>query len=276
MTARYAMELFRERVGTAWLPDAQSVQNRADRGEVSDLSLLWKRLASGEYGIVNCFSTSERCYVCLQSREPTAEARRFLTDRNVEVLRRILLGDAQKAIAFELDLAASTVSLIASRCLHALGIDCCIAKVPVLMVLAAHAEGGGVSSFDAKQSEVGSLPRPVLLLSFRRPDTQLSKVLSSSRCSVARMRVEGLTHREIARIRGTSPRTVANQLSATFRQLCVSGRIEMLRRLIRDEVRPAKVLGRRSKGAKASSLPVNDVKSAPCLCVGNAQSSCSL
>jgi DNA-binding NarL/FixJ family response regulator len=244
------MECYREETATAWMPDTKIVRQAADSGQSSDLSVLWGRLAAGELAIVTSFCTEERCYVCLSRGRRHKRGRQFLTKRNMEVLRRILLGDPQKAVALDLDLAASTVSLIASRCLEAVGVRSCIAKVPLLMVAAAHADSGTAVLFDARQTELIVDNGSLLVVSFRRPDIRLNRLLSSSRCQVARLRVEGFTHREIAVLRGTSPRTVANQLSATFRQLSVSGRIELLRRLIRDEAAGMKPPSRRFVGRR--------------------------
>ena len=43
--------------------------------------------------------------------------------------------------------------------------------------------------------------------------------------------VEGLCYDEIARRRGTSTRTIANQISAVFRRMRVSGRNDLVQRL---------------------------------------------
>lgn len=249
------MECYREASGTECKPERMTVRQVADSGQAADLSELWGQLAAGRHSIVTSFCTEERCYVCLSREAQRVRGRRFLTERNMEVLRRILLGDPQKVVALELNLAPSTVSLIASRCLQALGVKSCIAKVPLLMVAAAHADGGASAPFDARQAEIVLEQGSFLAVSFRRPDTRLPRLLSGSRCEVARLRVEGFTHREIAMLRGTSPRTVANQLSATFRQLSVSGRIELLRRLIRDEApsqKPANVCLYAASGAPSS------------------------
>lgn len=231
-----AHEAYRMWPVKAWAPNTEVVRTAADAGASLDMAGLWRRFGSGRYTISSSFCTEKRCYVSLSESESPERNGRFLTPRNMEVLRRILLGDPQKVIAVELGLSPSTVSLIASRCLAALGIRCCIAKVPLIMVAAAHADGRGAASFDAREAEVRVDGGRFIVVGFRRPDGALRQRLSSSRCAVARMRVEGLTHGEIAKLRGTSPRTVANQLSATFRQLQVSGRIELLRRLIRDEL----------------------------------------
>jgi len=63
-----------------------------------------------------------------------------------------------------------------------------------------------------------------------RPGRNAVNRLSSSEFAVASLLVEGHCYADIARQRSTSTRTVANQLSAAFRRLHVSGRSEMILR----------------------------------------------
>jgi DNA-binding CsgD family transcriptional regulator len=51
--------------------------------------------------------------------------------------------------------------------------------------------------------------------------------LSPAERAVVALALEGLSNREIARRRGSSARTVANQLAAAYRKLGVSGRAEL-------------------------------------------------
>jgi DNA-binding NarL/FixJ family response regulator len=55
--------------------------------------------------------------------------------------------------------------------------------------------------------------------------------------SVLRSLVEGNCYLDIARARGTSTRTIANQISMVFRRLRVSGRNELVQRLFIDGAR---------------------------------------
>jgi DNA-binding NarL/FixJ family response regulator len=54
--------------------------------------------------------------------------------------------------------------------------------------------------------------------------------LTHAELGVARKLVEGLTNAQIAAVRGTSERTVANQVAAIFRKLRVGSRAELARR----------------------------------------------
>jgi DNA-binding NarL/FixJ family response regulator len=54
--------------------------------------------------------------------------------------------------------------------------------------------------------------------------------LTKAESDVAAAVAEGLSNREVARLRGTSERTVAKQIAATFRKLGISSRRQLLAR----------------------------------------------
>jgi DNA-binding CsgD family transcriptional regulator len=53
-------------------------------------------------------------------------------------------------------------------------------------------------------------------------------LLSSSEAEVAKLVAQGFMYKEIAQRRGTSQRTVANQLAAVFQKLGIGGRQELM------------------------------------------------
>ncbi len=55
--------------------------------------------------------------------------------------------------------------------------------------------------------------------------------LTSAERAIAQLVAQGCKNDEIARLRGTSPRTVANQLAALYQKLGVGSRMEMVRTL---------------------------------------------
>lgn len=57
--------------------------------------------------------------------------------------------------------------------------------------------------------------------------------------AVAALVLRGLANEEIARARGTSVRTVANQLASLFRKLGVSSRVQLAARLALSDLRPS-------------------------------------
>ena len=215
------------------------VELDAHRATPVDLRCLWRELLTGSVRIIDHFCTEERCYLCLVQGTGTKRLRQCFSPRNIEILERVLLGDSQKLVSLELGLAPSTVALIVARCLRALGLDCHASSVPMLVVMAVHAFRDADASSDARRLDIDYAGARYVVISARRPDAPLEHMLSGCEYAVARLRVEGRSHAEIARLRRVSPRTVANQLTATFQKLRVSGRADLLRELICRHARPA-------------------------------------
>ena len=90
------------------------------------------------------------------------------------------------------------------------------------------------------------------VVSIPRPDLSFPARLSSAELAVVRQLVQGQSHAQISRVRGTSTRTVANQLSTAFRKLGVSGRGELVDQLILHSM-SSQALSRRGAIAQALS-----------------------
>ncbi|MBL8917838.1 MAG: helix-turn-helix transcriptional regulator [Myxococcaceae bacterium] len=70
-----------------------------------------------------------------------------------------------------------------------------------------------------------------LLIDLPVDTLELPESLTESECEVVRLVAQGLSNEEVARARGSRPRTVANQLAAVYRKLGVFSRTELLARL---------------------------------------------
>ena len=68
------------------------------------------------------------------------------------------------------------------------------------------------------------------ILTFPLPEAELPAELSAAERAVVQAVLEGLSNAEIARLRGTSLNTVANQLRSVFSKLDVSSRFELTER----------------------------------------------
>jgi len=66
-----------------------------------------------------------------------------------------------------------------------------------------------------------------LVLSFPLPTWPLPANLTAAERAVARALLSGLDRAEIARLRGTSQRTIANQIALLFAKLDVRSRVEL-------------------------------------------------
>lgn len=196
------------------------------------LALVWQGLARGDCRIVDAFFTSSRCYIV--TARVASPATPVLSGRRLEILERILSGGQQKSVALDMDLAPSTVALHARIGLRNVGILSKPSRVHPMVMLAAKA------SMDRDLSLLGSVsvvfPHGVSLcaVGLPRPDHGLTGLLAPAELSVIRSLVEGHSYEEIAQRRGTSPRTVANQIAVVFRRMRVSGRNALVHRLFTD------------------------------------------
>jgi DNA-binding CsgD family transcriptional regulator len=69
--------------------------------------------------------------------------------------------------------------------------------------------------------------RDLFVLSMPSLVASLPAELTSAEREVAALLLDGKSNREVAALRGTSVRTIANQVGAIFRKLRVSGRVEL-------------------------------------------------
>jgi DNA-binding NarL/FixJ family response regulator len=124
---------------------------------------------------------------------------RRLPAREARVAELLGLGHSQKQIAFRLGLSQASISRAARNAVRTLDLR----SVPELAALfAGHAP-----------DEPANGPR------FER--------LSAAEREVARLVFQGASNAAIARIRGTSERTAANQLQAIYAKLGVHSRVEL-------------------------------------------------
>jgi len=131
----------------------------------------------------------------------------------MDVLERVLGGEAQKVLAHELGRAGGTIATYCSQALRAVSYEHNSARAPILLVMAAMAARG--ARVPAAKLE-RTLDDGCWLVSVAMPGSQLARRLSPGEWEVARAAIEGKSHAEIAVARGTSLRTIANQLASVF------------------------------------------------------------
>jgi DNA-binding NarL/FixJ family response regulator len=199
------------------------------------LALLWRELARGTSRVVDAFFSDERCYLVLGLQTDDSATPMPITGRRLEILEAVLGGLRQKSIAIDLSLAPSTVALNSRLALEALGMMCKPSRAHPLLMLAARAASEPLPALASCSTFVTCEDRELRVIGIARPDQRLAAMLPSAELAVIRSLVEGLSYGDIARRRGTSTRTVANQISAVFRRLRVSGRNELVQRLFFDD-----------------------------------------
>jgi len=204
---------------------------KADAGATHQINAtqLWCELARGATTIVDGFFCEERCYLVLTPKTDTDAV--ALEGRRRDILETVLSGLPQKNVAFSRVLAPSTVALNARLGLESLGVYCKPSRAHPLLMLAARAMSETKLMLLTCASFTTAEGRALRVVSMPRPDLGLNPILPPAELDVIRLLIEGLPYKEIAGRRGTSTRTIANQITAVFRRLRVSGRNELVHRL---------------------------------------------
>lgn len=228
--------------GSSWLERAarsdaeqQSIRSTAIRLDanvtgVSSVLPRWRDLTQGRSRVADGFFTADRCYLLLT---PSARHARRVDPRRLAILEAVLRGAPQKCIAADHRLAPSTVALHAKLALECFGVlDRPSRTHPLLMRLARSASKPAEARCSQLYVHAG---REFRVLSMLRPEYALSTVLPAAELEVIHHLVEGLSYQDIAERRDTSCRTVANQISAVFRRLQVSGRNALVERLFLEQ-----------------------------------------
>jgi DNA-binding CsgD family transcriptional regulator len=191
---------------------------------------IWSDLTEGR-ARVSAWTSNEACTVMrIERLGVRAEA---LDSRSLQVLERLLLGVSQKVCAAEFGLSTSSVTTIARRSLTTLGIQCLPSRVPLLVVVLAWAasvrEQFPMPIVSVSNSGELMMPNACLL-----PSTVFASALSRAELIVAALLAQGYSYAEIAQRRGTSVRTVANQIGTVFHRMGVSGRVQLLAAIARS------------------------------------------
>jgi len=177
---------------------------------------LWQVLASARWSLVaNVASGSQRTYVAYEN-VPTAPDPRALTPRERVIAQLVAFGQSNKLIAYQLGVSEGTVSTHVASIRHKLRTRSRAELVRIVAQLA---------SAPAETVEVAGTRVAVACTSDVRDvgDPRLS----AAEREVARLAASGLSNAEIARARGASPRTIANQLASIYGKLGVDSRAQL-------------------------------------------------
>lgn len=201
----------------------------ASSREELPLARLWLELVSGTCRVVDAFFSENRCYLVTQEFAPRSKRPR--DRRCLLILEAILRGASQKSVSFDSGLAPSTIAANAQDALALIGLDSVPSRAHPLLILAASAAGEHDDSVTGALSFPSHGGESFRVLSSARPEFLLAPQLPPAELDVVRCLVEGYSHASIARLRGTSQRTVANQIASVFRRLGVTCRMELVHRL---------------------------------------------
>ncbi len=113
----------------------------AERGaEAVDLSALWTELVSGSCKIEETLFTQQSCALVVTRGHRSAGKGGALSRRHAEILERSLIEGARKSVAIDLGLCPSSVAEILKQGFGFMGLSCWPSRIPLLLVLAAHAQ----------------------------------------------------------------------------------------------------------------------------------------
>lgn len=204
--------------------------------EATNLAQLWTELICGSCKVEGVQFSSQTCSLLVTRGQHAARARPPLSQRDIEILERSLLDGARKFVAAEFELCSSSIAEALRRGLGFMGLSCWPSRIPLIVVMAAHARHAQASA--ARDPRIGAKIRQNLrqTVCVSRPDSELARSLSPAEYAVTRLLIEGKSYAEMAELRKTSRRTIANQLASAFDQLGVSGRAELLCLLAKRQV----------------------------------------
>jgi DNA-binding NarL/FixJ family response regulator len=197
--------------------------------EVIALPTIWTDLTEGRARIVDDFFTEDRCFIVLN---PVGARAPVLPPRRQRLLEELLRGHHTKQVAADLNLSISTVSQDAKLALRQLGLDRTVGYVHPMLAMSVQAANDGERTESGRTGLFAFGDRTLRVVGCARPEGHLARILSPAEFAVVRGVIEGKNYVEIATHRGTSTRTVANQLAAAFRRLGVSGKADLLHRVV--------------------------------------------
>jgi DNA-binding NarL/FixJ family response regulator len=198
---------------------------RAARARYDVESLdLWEAVISGRWSLVDRFDTDGRHFV-VAYHNAVDQSPRALTRRERHVAEAAARGHSNKVIAADLGLGVSTVASYLSATLEKLGLK---SRLDLIRELSPALRGMPMQVGGARLA-VAERELP------KRPE---ASDLTPAERAVVDGTLAGLSNAEVAIRRGTSPRTIANQLASVLRKLGVGSRYELAAALTQAEQRP--------------------------------------
>jgi DNA-binding NarL/FixJ family response regulator len=213
----------------------QALQLDAECGLPFRLAELWLRLRAGHWRLCEAFAAGTRWYASVEATPAGAVEQRSRS--GLAMLEDVLLGQSSKVVAIERNLSPSAVAYAMRTVLDGIGLGCRLRGVPQILMLSARLSRSA-SSHDvgARIARLPGSPHEAWVISTRRPQLELLDSLSRAERAVILQVLDGCDYKQIANTRKTSLRTVANQVTMSFRKLGVSGRAELVDRLLQHSL----------------------------------------
>jgi DNA-binding CsgD family transcriptional regulator len=195
----------------------------------------WRALVGGQWSIVATCAAEGRRMILGRRIRPGTRDPRTLSPRVRDVIGYAAMGHSNKLIAYVMGISAPAVAKHLRRAQKTIGVS-------TRRELIALFDGGAETADPRAPAKLTpELPRPYQLRVYRLQDSDgefvlfdwpirqrpLPRSLTSAEREVVRRALAGESNPEIARGRGTSTRTVANQMASVFRKLGVGSRLEL-------------------------------------------------
>jgi DNA-binding CsgD family transcriptional regulator len=211
-TATPAREKLREAV--RGIECARTAGGRSDPDAAMD---RWEALVNGRWSLVDRFDSDGKRFVVAIRNDPAYPDPRGLTARERQVAEFVGLGRAPKEISYILGVSTSAVNACTAHAQEKLGLRS-------LAELAAFFAQGGLR---CKLAEVAVAGEKLLLGTYPLINQHRVASLTAAEREIVVHLISGSTNSDIARRRGSSERTVANQLQSIFRKLGARSRAEL-------------------------------------------------
>ncbi len=180
---------------------------------------LWTALVEGRWTLLEHFDRGGRRYLVARRNEPRVRGTLALSSREEQVAGYAAIGHPVKLIAYELGLSSSTVSEHLASAMQKLGLD---NRAELARLWA------GASRMPmADASDLGDGLEDLAVAAADVEDNIADPKLTETERGIVAQVLRGETNAAIATARGTSPRTVANQIARIFKKLGVGSRAEL-------------------------------------------------
>lgn len=210
---------------------ARAVRSDAAEGAPFQLAELWSRVRAGEWRLRDAFSDPGRWYALVETTPYRGESERR-RGSGLSMFEQVLLGQTSKVVAIERNLSPSAVAYAMRSVLDSIGLGCRLRGVPQILMLSARLAQEPPREVVAARIARVAASHDTWVVSTRCPKLDLLNALSRAERAVMLQLLDGCDYKQIARTRKTSLRTVANQVTMSFRKLGVSGRAELVDRLL--------------------------------------------
>lgn len=218
------------------LPITQSMAEAAldaddDAPPAPDLAALWQDVMERRLNMHVAANEAGRLRAIVRSQADPASPRGPLTRIETAVFVRVLCGEQQKFVAYDLDIACSTTSKWYTQALAKLHLEG--RPVPAPLVVAARSWAAGrTPAIDVRWSAFEFAGQELFLLSIPKPSVPAHAGLTPAEREVASLLIEGRSRWEIASHRATSAQTVACQFRGIFSKLQLTGRYALIGRAV--------------------------------------------